>query len=347
MNNKTKIAIIIEIILVIIIIISLLDFNAECSMFECLRKMIPFIVLIITVPLAIIDLFIIQILRKKSILIPSLLTIILLIALFGTSIYENINADKPEHSLRKIINNDENKTNKYIDYTIYDNHIYYYKYKYNPNAFSEDSNSIGTLYVSDLKGKNVQKKCDLDYKVYIYLNFIYKDELYYKVEYHQNGDESSALKRLNLNNCKEETILESKVNYMEELYYLPNTIKNNTILIGYEGENPDSFEDYYEEYTYNLDTNKIIESNKDNYYHNYEGIKYNDKLINNSEDKELLSYDEKNIFLHDYKKIYTIDKETLEIIEVKDLGIKIEKTINEPKNSHYFYSNKIINNIKL
>ena len=288
-NKKLKIAITVEIVLVLIIIISLIDFNAECSMIECLGKIIPFIALIITTPLAIIDLFIIQIFREKSLLTPSLISFVLLIIIFSPSILGFIDASKPENSLKDIVNNDNAETDKYIEYIIYNNHIYYYKYNTN------DYLSYGILFMSDLKGENAQKKCKLKYGTSIRLSFIYENKIYYKFDSYDEDDDLSGLKRLNLNNCKEETIIEDTIEDKDfnEFNFLLNTRNKNTILISQEysiyDEEKELYKELYKEYTYDIDTNEIIENNIDDYYPSDEEIIYNNQLINSSKGKKLLA----------------------------------------------------------
>ncbi len=86
-NSCAKIAIVIEIILVIIFIWSYIDLNAECNGLSCLGKILPYLLIRVTGMIAVINLFIIQILRKKNLVFP-MIVVLCIISIFLIKNYE-------------------------------------------------------------------------------------------------------------------------------------------------------------------------------------------------------------------------------------------------------------------
>ena len=67
-KNETKIMIatITEVFLIIVITNSIITISEECMGFDCLDKILPELSLYLTIPAAIINIFVIQYLRKKT-----------------------------------------------------------------------------------------------------------------------------------------------------------------------------------------------------------------------------------------------------------------------------------------
>ena len=127
-NSSAKIAIVIEIILIIVFIWSYIDLNAECEDWSCLGKILPYLLIRITGILAIINLFIIQILRKKGLIFP-IIVFLCIISIFFIKNYEKEKYIKttrfePENNFDSIFHNDFSKTNKYIYYFVHNNYLY-------------------------------------------------------------------------------------------------------------------------------------------------------------------------------------------------------------------------------
>lgn len=373
-NKKLEKKIKLEIILVIMIIILIpiisnyINTPSNCQPgFDCLGeafslKSLLFLLLMnilyISIPLAIINSFIIQKIRKKSLLIPCIPIIIILIG------YLFIIEPKPENNLYNIINNTSNYMGeKELDYFIHNDNIYYYKQSTPPfiltlsshNLFSHNFININklfdkkVLFKADLNGKNSKKICTLNGS--FEYNFIYKNEVFFTTrEEGSHFDYHNVLKRLNLDTCEEKIIINNDEKTAGEWSYILNSIKKNEIVFyDYNWDNESKQLDVL--YKYNLDDHKItqrktVEDFISNYidYNNfdeykekpddeygYKNIYLNNKFIIKGEKLKIISYDEKNIYLQDDNNIYTLEKETNEIINTQ----KIENNITARRNNLY------------
>lgn len=341
--------------MIIIFIWSYIDLNAECDGFSCLSKIFTYLLILASGILAVINLFIIQILRKKNLVFP-IIVVLCIISIFLIKNYEKDKYIKttrfePENSFDSIFDNDFSETNKYIYYFVHNNYLYYYKYDGNYIDFEEDKKGI--LFKTDFNLNKTDKVCELNSGMSFYFDFIYGNEVFYTTRetYH------NSLKRLNLDTCEEKII----TNYDETTrgkwkFILGSRNKDEILFYDYDS-------DFYGDvlYKYNLKDNRIVKLGKvhdtfdlvdydtfDYYYTTYEGIYYNDSLIYKSNDFKynLLSFDAKNIYLYDnnYEYIYVLNKESKQIVEKKNFQLKNINYITNIKmfmNNYLYIDNKI------
>ena len=355
MNNKTKIAIIVEVVAIIAIILSLVDFTSECYMFDCLGKAIPFLILSVAVPVAIIDCFVIQYYRKRTLLIPLAFFVVIALLAFGYFYSIKLNGYLPEKDLNTIVNNYFDESNKYIEYFVHNDKLYYYKYEE-----SLLNKNKGVLFKADLDGSNPEKICSLNYSEDFHYYFIYDNEVYYSVRETDNPgslDYHNTLKRMNLDNCKEKVIINKDDETSGEWTFESNTIINNEILIrDYIIDNIGS--DMY--YKYNINTNKITNRKeiKDNslpiidrytldsytkYDDNNECIFYiNGKTVLKGENCNFISYDKDKIYITANNYLYTLDKETKEIIDQKELYLGDVYTLYNLENNYLLINDEFV-----
>ncbi len=365
-NSSAKIAIVIEIILIIVFIWSYIDLNAECEDWSCLGKILPYLLIRITGILAIINLFIIQILRKKGLIFP-IIVFLCIISIFFIKNYEKEKYIKttrfePENNFDSIFHNDFSKTNKYIYYFVHNNYLYYYKYDENYINFEEDEKGI--LFKTDFNLNKTDKVCELNSGMSFYFDFIYNNEVFYTTR-EKNCEECglsyhNSLKRLNLDTCEEKNIIDYDETTRGEWEYILNSRNNDEILFYDYGKNDDK--DML--YRYNIKENKIVKSGTvndvfeyygindynsfDSYSIKYDGVYLNDALLYKLDDfkiektnVELLDYDSENIYLFDSDYVYVLNKNLKQIISKKELTLKNIFKHNLFMNHYFSAENKM------
>ncbi len=340
-----KIAIIIEIILILSSLWCYKEWNAECYYgWDCLGKIIPYLLIRITIPVAIINLFIIQILRKKSIIFPSIVVLCILIGLginnYQKHIYTTVTRFEPENSFDSIFNNDSLKSNKYISYFVHNDYLYYYKYDANNINFEEDEKGI--LFKTDFNLNKTEKVCELNRGADFYFDFIYDNEVFYTTREKDDYSYHNALKRLNLDTCEEKNIIDYDGTTSGEWKYILNSRNKDKILFYDFGK--DFADDMV--YLYNIKENLIVKSGvmqdafeyfSINDYINFNtysvkgdgGIYLNNELIYKINELEfedtnidILDYDDENIYLYNSNNIYVINKKEKNLIQKKELPLK-------------------------
>ena len=362
-NIGAKIAITIEIILIIIFIWSYIAWNAECEGLSCLGKILPYLLIRASGILAVINLFIIQILRKKNLVFPIIVVLciisVFLLKIMKKNVYIKTTRFEPENSFDNIFYNDFSESSKYIYYFVHNNYLYYYKYDEKYIDFETDEKGI--LFKTDFKLNKTDKVCELNSGMSFYFDFIYGNEVFYTTR--EKGCETcglsyhNSLKRLNLDTCEEKIITNYDETTSGEWEYILGSRNKDEILF----YDSDSDSDGDVLYKYNLKDNRIVKLGKvrdtfdlvdydtfDYYYTTYEGIYYNDSLIYKSNDFKynLLSFDAKNIYLYDnnYEYIYVLNKESKQIVEKKNFQLKNINSINNIKmfmNNYLYIDNKI------
>jgi energy-coupling factor transporter transmembrane protein EcfT len=340
-RNKKKIKLIsvIEIIILIIIIYSVIELNKPCD-FLCFDGLLYVPVLCITIPLFIINVFVIQSLRKKSLFVPTFCLIIIILGIFIYTIVENELSYRPANNINEIISDnkddydedeDNSNQNDKIEYFIHNDKLYYYQYKE-----SYYNGEKGILFKAELDGTNSKKVCELDLGSNFEYNFIYNNEVFYTTRIYDEEKHSNvnSLKRLNLNNCQDETITIEDSEAQGEWEYLLESKTEDKVVINdyYIGKRSTRL--YNFDIKYNLINSTNVVTNKfNNYYIDYKNLDIyyiknsdnklasiykNDDLIlklNYKEELKIFCYKNNYLYLYDEDNIYKINLEKKELEE--------------------------------
>ena len=331
------------------------DLNAECDGWDCFGKIFPFLLIRVTGISAVINLFIIQILRKKNLVFP-IIVVLCIFSAFFIKIYEKekyirTKRFEPENSFNNIFHNDSSKTSKYISYFVHNNNLYYYKY--DEKYMNLNTDEKGILFKTDFQLNKTDKVCELNNGMNFDFDFIYGNEVFYTTQEEdceECSSEHNSLRRLNLDTCEEKTIANYDGTTSGQWEYIFGSRNKDEILFyDYVGDISDS----KVLYKYNLKENKIVRSGEvsnhfdlvdydtfDYYYQTYNGVYYNDDLIYRFYDLKyyILSFDTNNIYLYNdnYDYIYALNKESKQMVEKKDFPLK---NINNITNVHMFMNN--------
>jgi hypothetical protein len=163
---------------------------------------------------------------------------------------------------------------------------------------------------------------------------MYGDEVFYTTREEDDYNYHNSLRRLNLNNCKEKSIIKYDENTYGEWEYLYNS-KNQNEIFFYDDTDDD---EGYIIYRYDMEANQIVNQsiglvldiidydNYDTYYYTYQGIYYNDTLIypydDTNKDTDILFFDKDNIYLADHNSIYVLNKMSKQITEKRNFPFK-------------------------
>ena len=348
LKRTTKILSIIEVLLIVLGIIVFLMVDDDCFGLSCLGD--GFLLLFLTnillpcVIIIYICLLVVLIVRKKYLYSGIFFVIGVCAILFGIlNVYQNVGPIKENSDL-----DDKN-------YIIYKDSIYYTRYL---NIFFFGEHEKTNIYKESIGGQKSKKVCSIRGEVDLENAVIYNNELYYSAwEYTEDG----ALKKLDFNTCKTETIANKEYKILGS--------DNNYLLFGLDNS--------YNKYVlYKYDLNKhaiiqkrevkikdvefidindlIVDTNLDSYYIDSFGsdekLYYNGDMIMKSEEVNLIQKDDDYIIFNDSDYVYTFNKSNKKIIKKDKInidGYKIMYSSVILANDDMYIFDKKINNYKL